>query len=167
VEGSAGLHLMGVSMGGGGGMQLWLSDPDRFASATVLSAPILDEADTWDFLRRFVPRRALERVFGTPGSSTGTDPYVALSTPDGLQGTRLLFGAATRDLGRILDSNATFHEHLRTHDVPHRFVAFEGGHGWEAWSKVFPFALCHQLRRDCPMPTPPAWSMEQVPLPAG
>lgn len=162
IEGRAGMHLMGVSMGGGGGMQVWLDDPTRFASATILSAPILDEADTWEFLRRFVPRRGMERAFGSPGSGSGTDPYVALSTPEGLEGSRLLFGAAHRDLRPILDSNLVFHEHLRTHDVPHRFVQFEGGHGWEAWSRVFPFALCHQLQDACAMATPPPWSVAQV-----
>ncbi|MEM9457064.1 MAG: alpha/beta hydrolase-fold protein [Myxococcota bacterium] len=163
IEGAAGMHLMGVSMGGGGGMQLWLDDPTRFSSATILSAPILDEEGTWEFLRRFVPRRGMERAFGSPGAGSGTDPYVALSSPEGLGGGRLLFGAASRDLGRILDSNVMFHEHLSTHAVPHRFVEFEGGHGWEAWSKVFPFALCHQLQPTCVMQTPEAWSVEQLP----
>lgn len=143
-------------------MQMWLDDPGRFASATILSAPILDEAHTWKFLRRVVPRRIVERAFGSPGSSHGTDPYVALAAPEALEGSTLLFGAASRDHGPILGSNVKFHEHLRTREVPHRFVEFRGGHGWEAWSRVFPFALCHQLRDTCTMETPPAWSVAQV-----
>jgi enterochelin esterase-like enzyme len=133
IDGAAGLHLVGVSMGGGGGMQMWLREPARFGSATILSAPILDEADTRAFLQRFLPPRVLERVFGRPG---------------------LIFGAARHDRRGILESNANFHRHLAAASVPHRFLEFPGGHGWRAWAKVFPFALCHQLDDACSMRAP-------------
>jgi enterochelin esterase-like enzyme len=156
IEGPQGLHLMGVSMGGGGGMQMWLDDPSRFASATIVSAPILDEADTRAFLRRFVPPQALQAVFGPPGSNVGTDPYAALTDPAALEGSRLLFGAAEHDRGGILESNRAFHRHLKSHGVPHRFVVFKGGHGWRAWARVFPYALCIHLDPSCTLPPPPS-----------
>jgi enterochelin esterase-like enzyme len=154
IDGPAGLHLVGVSMGGGGGMQMWLREPARFGSATILSAPILDEADTRAFLQRFLPPRVLERAFGRPGSGAGTDPYVALSSASALHGSRLIFGAARNDRGGILRSNEDFHRHLTAAGVPHRFLVFRGGHGWRTWSRVFPFALCHQLEEACKMQVP-------------
>jgi len=163
VEGSAGLHLMGVSMGGGGGMQLWLNDPERFASATLLSAPMLTEQETFDFLDRYLPREVMARAFGEGEEGGGTDPYRALATPEGLGHTRLVFGAATRDMKPIRRSNERFHEHLEARAVPHRYMVFPGGHGWAAWSKVFPVALCHQLRDTCTMSAPPSWRIEVTP----
>ena len=148
------LHLVGVSMGGGGGMQMWLHDPSRFASATILSAPILDEADTRAFLSRFLPARVLERAFGKPGSGAGKDPYVVLSSAEALQGSRLVFGAARNDRRGILGSNEAFHRELERDGVPHRFIAFPGGHGWSTWARVFPWALCHQLDAKCSMRAP-------------
>jgi len=156
-----GLHLMGVSMGGGGGMQMWLHDPSRFASATILSAPILTEEETFDFLRRFMPRSVMERAFGSADSGNGNDPYEVLATAEGLQGTQLVFGAASRDMKPILRSNERFHAHLRERSVPHRYFEFPGGHGWEAWSDVFPMALCHQLQSQCSMSVPESWTAEE------
>ncbi len=151
IDGQAGMHLLGVSMGGGGGMQMWLSDPSRFASATIISAPILSEEDIRRFLRRFIPKRILNRAFGPPGSGNGTDPYDALAEPGDLQGSRLTFGAAEKDLGNIAASNAAFHRHLEDHGVPHRYLPFAGKHRWTSWAPVFVDALCHNLQERCPM----------------
>ena len=140
-------------------MQVWLEEPSRFASATILSAPILDEADTRAFLRRFMPAHALERVFGPPGSSFGIDPYVALGDETSLAGSRLLFGAARNDRGGIKASNRAFHRHLEERGVPHGFVEFSGGHGWTTWARVFPFVLCVQLDPGCKMAAPAAWTL--------
>lgn len=148
------LHLMGVSMGGGGGMQMWLHEPGRFASATILSAPILDEADTRAFLSRFLPQRVLEAAFGKPGSGAGKDPYVVLTRAESLQGSRLLFGAARNDRRGILRSNEAFHRKLEASGVPHEFIVFPGGHGWSTWGRVFPWALCRQLDPKCTMSPP-------------
>lgn len=158
---------MGVSMGGGGGMQMWLDDPSRFASATILSAPILDEAGIRKFLRKFMSTQAMDRVFGPPGDGIGVDPYQALQDPEALEGSRLTFGAAKHDLGRILDSNEAFHEHLSGRDVPHRFVTFNGGHGWRTWAPVFVFALCQHLAKPCTMQTPSGWAVAVEPSGAG
>jgi enterochelin esterase-like enzyme len=142
------LHLVGVSMGGGGGLQMWLSEPSRFDSATILSAPILNEEETKEFLARFVSEEIFERIFGTGEEGPAVDPYEALSSPRDLGGSRLVFGAATRDHRGILGSNERFHEHLERAQVPHHFFVFKGRHGWKAWAGAFPKALRLQLGAD-------------------
>jgi enterochelin esterase-like enzyme len=139
------LHLVGVSMGGGGGLQMWLREPERFASATILSAPILNGEETKQFLLRFIPSAVFDRIFGSPGAESAIDPFRALTSPEDLRGSRLLFGAATRDHAGILASNRRFHEHLEGAAIPHRFMTFTGRHGWKAWARAFPAALRLQL----------------------
>jgi enterochelin esterase-like enzyme len=165
VEGPAGLHLMGVSMGGGGGLQMWLAAPARFASATIISAPILDEEDTRRFLGRFMSEQAMDSVFGPPGAGGGVDPYTALVAESSLEGSRLIFGAASRDLGLIRESNRAFHRHLESNEVPHRFVVFRGWHAWTSWAGMFVFSLCHQLSDTCAMEVPDGWSVQTVGTP--
>ncbi len=160
AQGPDSLHLMGVSMGGGGGMQMWLWARPRFASATILSAPILREADTRDFLDRFTSREVVSRIFGPEDEAHGIDPFAALSSPAGLGGSRLIIGAARYDLGQILESNERFHDHLVAHRVPHRFVTFSGFHRWDSWAPVFAYALCHQLQARCDIPDPEGWSIQ-------
>jgi enterochelin esterase-like enzyme len=154
IGGQAGLHLVGVSMGGGGGLQMWLGDPSRFASMTVLSAPILDEADTRAFLGRFLPKGMLVRAFGPPNESAGIDPYTALEGPESLHGGRLMFGAARLDHPGIRRSNKAFDRRLDETKVPHRFITFGGGHGWRSWSRVLPWTICVQLDPKCTMRGP-------------
>ncbi len=157
IEGPAGLHLMGISMGGGGGIQMWLSDPSRFASATIISAPILNEQDIRKFLGRFMPKKGMDRVFGPEGSGRGVDPF-SVTDPAALQGSQLTFGAGTSDLGGILRSNERFHEHLDAAQVPHRFVTFTGAHNWKWWAPMFAYSLCHHLNPSCPAALPDGWA---------
>jgi enterochelin esterase-like enzyme len=162
VDGPAGLHLMGVSMGGGGGIQIWLADPASFASATIISAPILDEAGTRAFLSPYMAPEIMERVFGPPASGHGVDPYARLTSRASLDGSRLVFGAARRDLGAIVESNTAFHEHLKLGGVPHTYVQFAGFHTWTAWAPMFEFSLCHQLQPTCRTPAPEGWIVAGV-----
>jgi enterochelin esterase-like enzyme len=148
------LHLIGVSMGGGG-MQLWLHERERFASASIVSAPILNEPDTRAFLRHFVSAQALDRVFGPAGHGSGLDPYAVLSDAAALHGSKLLFAAARADRGGILDSNRAFDRQLRERAVPHQFLIFPGKHRWTSWAEVLPYVLCLQLSAQCTM-APPA-----------
>lgn len=154
VSGSEGLHLVGVSMGGGGGMQMWLSDPGRFASATILSAPIMNEEDSRRLLRRFTSDRIVARVFGPPGAGGGHDPYTTLVEPSDFEGSRLMFGAASRDIPVMLESNRRFRTHLTEAGLPHDYIEFPGGHGWKAWSIAIPYALCVHLQSNCAMASP-------------
>lgn len=154
VPGPAGLHLLGVSMGAGGGMQMWLQKPEAFASAALLSGPILDEAGTRAFLRHFTNDALIDRVFGPVHDSHGKDPYALLKAADDLHGARLLFGAAVHDRGPILPSNQRFDATLTARAVPHTFVTFPGKHGWKAWAGVFPYVLCMQLDPNCKLAPP-------------
>lgn len=163
IAGSEGLHLMGVSMGGGGGLQMWLDDPGTFASATLLSAPILNEESTRKFLRRFVPRRIMDRAFGPIGEGDGNDPYVALHNDADRGGSRLTFGAAQQDIGGIADSNLDYHRHLVARNVTHRYVSFPGKHRWTSWAPMFVDALCHNLQPDCATPPPADWTVLEHP----
>jgi S-formylglutathione hydrolase FrmB len=162
VDGPAGLHLLGVSMGGGGGLQMWLEDPARFASATIISAPILDEAGTRAFLKPYMAPEIMERVFGPPGSGHGADPYARLATAESLKGSRLVFGVARHDLDAIVASNVAFDARLTQSGVPHLYVQFPGFHGWAAWAPMFEFALCHQLQPRCAMRDPEGWVVSVV-----
>jgi S-formylglutathione hydrolase FrmB len=133
-------------------MQLWLHERERFASVSILSAPILNERDTREFLRHFVSAQALDQVFGPAGRGIGLDPYAVLSNAEALRGSRLLFGAARDDRAGILDSNRAFHQRLQANAVPHQFVIFPGKHRWSSWAEVFPYALCLSLATRCPLP---------------
>jgi enterochelin esterase-like enzyme len=154
VPGPVGLHLLGVSMGAGGGMQMWLQEPELFASASLLSGPILDQAGTRAFLGHFISDVLIERVFGPAGASRGNDPYAQLKSADDLHGSRLLFGAAARDREPILASNQQFDAALTARGVPHTFITFPGKHGWRAWATVFPYVLCKQLDPACALSPP-------------
>jgi enterochelin esterase-like enzyme len=157
LPGPAGLHLVGVSMGAGGGMQVWLSARAELGSASLLSAPILREGETRAFLTQFTSPEVVSRVFGPPGKSQGIDPYAALTDAASLSGSRLLFGAAHHDRGGILAAVHQFHATLAERGVPHTYVAFPGRHAWTTWAGVFPYALCQQLAAPCRM-APPAGS---------
>lgn len=156
VAAPQGLHLLGVSMGAGGGMQMWLQKPEQFASASLLSGPILDRPTTRAFLARFTSEAVVERVFGPADGTSGKDPFVALQSAADLHGSRLLFGAASHDREPILPSNQRFDAVLTSRGVPHTFVTFPGKHGWRAWARVFPYVLCKQLDANCTLKPPAA-----------
>lgn len=141
-EGS--LHLVGVSMGGGGGLQMWLAERERFSSATILSAPILDADEARRFLGRFIPEWRVSDIFGDEDDPRA-DPYAALVSEEDLAGSPLVFGAARRDRVPIVGSNERFHEHLEGRGVPHAYLSFRGRHGWKAWARALPVALGLQL----------------------
>ena len=162
LAGPGGLHLVGVSMGGGGGMQVWLRQPGAFASATILSAPILDEADTRSFLAGYMPADVMERVFGPPGSGFGIDPHAKLSSRASLEGSGLIFGVAQRDFGAMIAANEAFHEHLVRAGVPHTFVRFDGFHRWTSWAPMIEYSLCHQLQPHCTTAAPSGWTVSVV-----
>src|SRR5690606_4758703 len=98
------------------------------------------------FLSRFLDDETFARIFGVPNGDLGIDPYSSLRSPDDLEGSSLVFGAARRERPPILESNERFHEHLKEAGVPHPFLTFRGRHGWKAWSRGLPEALRLQLR---------------------
>jgi S-formylglutathione hydrolase FrmB len=162
VTGPGGLHLVGVSMGGGGGMQIWLRQPGAFASATIISAPILNEADTRSFLAGYMPAAVMERVFGPPGSGFGIDPYAKLASRASLEGSGLIFGVAQHDFGAMIAANEAFHEQLVRVGVPHTFVRFDGFHRWTSWAPMIEYSLCRQLQPHCKIDAPSDWTVSTV-----
>jgi enterochelin esterase-like enzyme len=149
AKGRENLHLMGISMGGAGTMYTAIHHIDRFASATVLSAPLFDVEQTMRFLEGKVLRGIpVAQLFGPPDREKVelSNPYTRLRTSEDLQGTKLLLGVGRSDLPGLLASNRQLHEHLEARDVPHHYLEYRGGHGWRAWAQVFPVALCLHMR---------------------
>jgi hypothetical protein len=122
---------------------------DRFASATVLSAPLFDVEQSMRFLEGKILRGIpVARLFGPPDREKVelSNPYTRLRSAEDLQGTKLLLGVGRSDLPGLLPSNRKLHEHLEAHEVPHHYLEYRGGHGWRAWAQVFPVALCLHMR---------------------
>lgn len=151
AAGRENLHLMGISMGGAGTMYTMIHHMDRFASATVLSAPLFDVDQTMRFLEgkllRGVP---VERLFGPPDRAKveQSNPFVVLASEQSLQGTQLLLGAGRSDLPGLLSTNRKLHDELERKAVPHHYLEYQGGHGWRSWAQLFPVALCLHMRGD-------------------
>ena len=149
APGRENLHLMGISMGGAGTMYTAIHHIDRFASATVLSAPIFNVDTTMNFLDGKVMRGLpVERMFGPPDRAKveANNPFAQLQSAADLHGTQLLLGVGRSDLPGLLRTNREFHEHLEANAVPHHYLEYRGGHGWRSWSQLFPVALCLHMR---------------------
>lgn len=135
-----GCHVFGISMGGHGALRFALEYPGRFASLGVLSGPILDAKgmdammDNW-FYRTFA---RLERVFGRDEErKRRSDPFQRWRSPEDVGGLKLFFGHGNEDLGGLSETHGAFARHLEAHQIPHRYVVFEGGHRWRAWQPMF------------------------------
>lgn len=136
-----GCHVGGVSMGGHGTMRIALFHPDRFASAACLSGPILSTEAVLEFTGRwyvklFVP---VERIWGPMDDRArieSEDPFRQWTSPEDLQGLRLMVAVAEEDRGDIIKTNRKFHEHLSAHGIDHAYLEFEGEHKWVSWTPV-------------------------------
>jgi putative tributyrin esterase len=149
APGRENLHLMGISMGGAGTMYTAIHRIDHFASATVLSAPLFDVEQTMRFLAgKMLRGLPVARLFGPPDREKveASNPYTCLRSAEDLHGTKLLLGVGRSDLPGLLPSNRKLHEHLEAHGVPHHYLEYRAGHGWRAWSQLFPVALCLHMR---------------------
>ena len=151
LEGAHGRrHLLGVSMGGIGALQIGLRHPEVFASITSLSALVMDPAEAREFLRTAFIRHFvdLKRVFGD-----GTDeefmnawnPYrtSARRAPD--LGQRIYLAAGSREDERFRRTTTAFHEHLEQMGIEHEFEIYDGGHGWKWWAPVIERALARVI----------------------
>jgi enterochelin esterase-like enzyme len=138
-------HVMGVSMGGSGTLRFALHRPDRFASATIISAPIFDTDAMVNFARAplLQPLIPVDRIFGPPepASVREDDPFLRWDSPDDVEGLRLMVAWGTRDRGPIVASSRRFHAHLTDNGVPHETLEFEGNHSWASWTPVIQEAL--------------------------
>lgn len=143
-------HLMGVSMGGAGTLFMALNHLDRFASASVISAPIFTDEQAAEMFDNFFWRTIFraERVFGPPTEERVATKSVYLRTQsaEDLRGLRLLIGYGRGDSELIRESSAAFHRHLGARGIPHRTLVYDGEHSWNDWRRIFPATLCRQLR---------------------
>jgi S-formylglutathione hydrolase FrmB len=150
-------HVIGVSMGGIGALQIGLRHPELFASAASLSGAILDEAQAVAFARdpvvgRFAP---LARVFGDGSDSAfleAHNPFAMTRRRGADLGQRLFLAAGDREKPFFRANTAAFHEHLTRLGAPHEFEVHRGGHGWRRWAPVIERALryaltCQETRR--------------------
>jgi len=145
-----GCHLMGVSMGGAGTLRFILNRPGLFASATIISGPILDTEQMVRFVRNplFVPVIPVGRIWG-PATRLDRirrdDPYLRWQRQSDLAGTRLMVAWARGDRAQIIETSARFHRHLVEHGIEHESLIFEGNHSWVSWTPVIQEALRRQL----------------------
>ena len=145
-----GCHVMGVSMGGAGTLRFVLNRPELFASATIISGPILSTEQMVSFVRNplLVPIIPTGRIWGPPNDLDrirSDDPYLRWTSQEDLHGMRLMLAWGTRDRGQIVETSESFEAHLDAHDIDHEVLVYEGNHSWVSWSPVIREALRRQL----------------------
>jgi enterochelin esterase-like enzyme len=142
-------HLVGVSMGGTGAMTVALNNSSRFASTSVVSAPLFD-AEGFERFRRSVVWRALfplGRIYGPLDGESITEAslFERLGSPGDLGGLRLLLAFGDRDLSEARRGGEALERHLSSREIPHIALRYRGGHTWSAWRRLLPVILCLQL----------------------
>jgi len=142
-------HIMGVSMGGAGTMRFIFHHPELFASAGVISAPIMTTEAMFDFTDNRLYQMLLPtyRIWGRPPRALveREDPFIQWTDPDDIP-LRLYLAWAEGDRGQIAMGNERLAAHLDEHGIPHEGGEFEGGHGWESWSPVIVDAIAHNVQ---------------------
>jgi S-formylglutathione hydrolase FrmB len=146
-------HVVGVSMGGIGALQVGLRHPELFASAASLSGAILDEAQAREFTRDpFVRRLApLERIFGDAGDTAfleAHNPFAVVRKRGAPLGQRLFIAAGEREKPFFRGTTAAFHAYLDRVGANHAFELYKGGHGWRYWAPVLEKAIGFALESD-------------------
>lgn len=142
-------HVMGVSMGGAGTMRFVFHHPELFASAGVISAPIMNT----DAMLAFTGNRLYQmlfpthRIWGSPPRAQVEveDPFVQWRSQDDLP-VRLYLAWAEDDREMIVTGNSRFGAHLAQHGIDHAGGAFPGGHNWVSWEPVIIDALATNVR---------------------
>jgi len=144
-----GCHLMGVSMGGFGTINMAMKHPETFATITPISAPIRNTEEMMafsesGFVAQMVP---VERIFGPLERERvrQSDPYVQWTSPADLHGMDLMLVWGDADREGIRRHGARFHEHLLDHAIPHDLLVYPGGHVWASWDAAIVEALRRQL----------------------
>lgn len=144
-------HVMGVSMGGAGALRFIFHHPEVFASAGIISAPIMDTAAMYDFIdSRFyqilLPTR---RIWGRPSRAVveSEDPFLQWTDPDEV-GFRLFLAWTEGDRAPIAYSSKRLGQHLTRHGIPHEGGEFPGRHNWDSWTPMILRALAHNVGGD-------------------
>ena len=145
-----GCHVMGVSMGGAGTLRFALDRPGLFASATIISGPILDTEQMVSFARNpvLVPIIPTGRIWGPTGDRSRIerdDPFLRWTSDEDLGGMRLMVAWGEQDRGAIIETSQAFRDHLVEHGIEHEQLVFEGNHSWVSWRPVIEEALRRQV----------------------
>ena len=142
-------HLIGISMGGHGALRFALLEPERFATVSVISAPVLDAEAAREFVETgwlswLIPS---ERIWGTtdPVEMARGDVFHRWTGPGDLGGQRLLLAWGDDDHRQIRETNAKFRAHLDANGIPYESFEFVGRHEWTAWTPALDRVLAIQL----------------------
>lgn len=153
AECPAGCHVMGVSMGGFGTLRYAMEEGHRFASASILSGPILATEQMMGFasdrlLAVFMP---VHRIFGPPNRTRirQEDPFVVWHDAEDVD-VRLFVAWGTEDRPGVRRTGKKFVRHLREHEIPFESHVYDGGHNWKSWTPVIARALRAQLGNATP-----------------
>jgi len=148
-----GCHIMGVSMGGAGTLRFVLNRPELFASATIISGPILSTEQMQSFVRNplLVPLIPTGRIWGPADEVERIerdDPYLRWDDPGDLGQMSLMLAWGDEDRGQIQETSAAFSRHLSEHGIEHERLVYDGNHSWVSWTPVIQEALRRQLWSD-------------------
>jgi S-formylglutathione hydrolase FrmB len=142
--------IMGVSMGGGGALQIGMRHPELFSGMGSLSGLLLDEADAKRLIRTSGMRFFvdLKRVFSDGSDEAFFDAhniYEIAKRRAAAFDQRIFLAAGTREDGDFLRTTRRFHDHLAALGIEHVFTEYDGGHGWRYWAPVIEEALPYLL----------------------
>ena len=144
--------IMGVSMGGGGALQIGMRHPELFAGVGSFSGLLLDEEDAKKLIRTSGMRFFVDlaRVFSDGSDQAFFDAHNIYKIAE-LRGAaldqRIFLAAGTREAPEFLQTTGKFHDHLSRLGIDHVFTAYDGGHGWRAWLPVIEEALPYLVGR--------------------
>ncbi len=141
-------HIMGVSMGGIGALQMGLRHPELFSSISSISGPVLTEAQAVEhvkssFARWFVD---LNRIFGDCTDQEfmeSHNPFAIVKLKKNDPRQRIFLAAGRQEKEFFRGTSTGYHEFLDKNDVAHHWEIFEGGHGWRFWAPVIERAISY------------------------
>jgi S-formylglutathione hydrolase FrmB len=144
--------IMGVSMGGGGALQIGMRHPELFSAAGSFSGLLLDEEDAKRLIRTSGMRFFvdLERVFSDGSDQAFFDAHNIYEIAERRAAAfdqRIFLAAGTREAPEFLGTAGKLHDHLARLGIDHVFTAYDGGHGWRDWAPVIEEALPYLVGR--------------------
>jgi enterochelin esterase-like enzyme len=139
-------HVIGVSMGGLGAVQLGLRHPELFGSMSSLSGffPDVHEAKALVEDSPLLRRAPLKRIFGDCSDREFVDahnPYQIVRRRESHPPQRIFLAVGDRDREDFVRTNQAFHELLESEGVAHEYVVYDGRHRWSDWAPLVERAM--------------------------
>ncbi|AYD00824.1 alpha/beta hydrolase-fold protein [Neorhizobium sp. NCHU2750] len=140
--------ILGMSMGGYAAIAFSLKHPDMFVAAAALSAAVRTDQQVVDMDQPgYDMRFGKAWGMGLKGSERLNRLYrdnsvldlVDTTPPDRIRRTKLYIDCGSYD--GFFAGNAALTLKLQKLDVPHHFIAREGGHDWTYWRTGLPDAV--------------------------